>query len=378
MLIQLGSRSLQCNREGKCPCKPGVTGDKCDRCEANYYDFGPQGCRPCGCSVAGSLGGQPRCDSETGTCSCKDHVEGQRCDRCKPGYFNLDADNLFGCTPCFCYGHSSVCKSASGYARGVTESVFARSDEKWTASEQPGNRPLTVSYQSLLQNIGVNAPGRDAVAFSAPDRYLGDQRASYNQQLLFTLRVSEAGARATIEDLVLEGSGLTISQPIFGQGNQLPITQNQAYSFRLHEHPDYGWNPRLSSRDFISVLANLTAIRIRGTYTPRGSGHLDDVKLESARRGGSGPPANWIERCNCPEGYVGQFCESCAPGFRHEPANGGPFARCVPCNCNGHADICDAESGRCICQHNTAGENCERCGRGYYGNSLRGILLLFN
>lgn len=369
---ETGSRSLQCNRDGKCQCKPGVTGDKCDRCEANFYDFGAQGCRPCGCNVAGSLGGQPRCDSETGTCSCKDNVEGQRCDRSKPGYFNLDADNLFGATPCFCYGHSSVCKSASGYARGVTESVFARSDEKWTAIEQPAGRLLNIAYNSLLQNIGVSAPGRDAVVFSAPDRYLGDQRASYNQQLQFTLRVSETGARASIEDIVLEGSGLIISQPIFGQGNQLPSTQNQAYSFRLHEHPDYGWNPRLSSRDFISVLANLTALRIRGSYTPRSSGYLDDVKMETARRGASGPPANWIERCNCPDGYVGQYCESCAPGFRHEPANGGPFARCVPCNCNGHADICDAESGRCICQHNTAGDNCERCARGYYGNALKG------
>lgn len=26
-----GSRSLQCNVEGKCQCKPGVTGEKCDR-----------------------------------------------------------------------------------------------------------------------------------------------------------------------------------------------------------------------------------------------------------------------------------------------------------------------------------------------------------
>lgn len=72
---------------------------------------------------------------------------------------------------------------------------------------------------------------------------------------------------------------------------------------------------------------------------------MDDVRVETARRGAAGQPANWIEMCTCPDGYVGQYCESCAPGSRHEPANGGPFARCVPCNCNGHADICDAETG---------------------------------
>lgn len=52
--------------------------------------------------------------------------------------------------------------------------------------------------------------------------------------------------------------------------------------------------------------------------------------------------------CTCPDGYVGQFCESCAPGYRHDPSNGGPFARCIPCNCNGHADVCDIETGMAV------------------------------
>lgn len=69
------------------------------------------------------------------------------------------------------------------------------------------------------------------------------------------------------------------------------------------------------------------------------------MKLETAHRGAAGEPADWIEHCQCPTGYVGQFCESCAPGYHHDPPNGGPFALCVPCNCNGHADICETETG---------------------------------
>jgi laminin gamma 1 len=76
-----------------------------------------------------------------------------------------------------------------------------------------------------------------------------------------------------------------------------------------------------------------------------GVGLLDNVKLGSARLGGGGDSVTTIEQCQCPDGYVGQFCESCAPGFHRQPAGGGPYSRCVPCNCNGHSDNCDANTG---------------------------------
>lgn len=78
-----------------------------------------QGCKACGCVTAGSRDNEASCDPATGVCLCKLHVEGQQCDQCKPGYFNLDEDNEFGCTPCFCYGHSSICSSADGYSQGM-------------------------------------------------------------------------------------------------------------------------------------------------------------------------------------------------------------------------------------------------------------------
>ncbi|KAF4517691.1 hypothetical protein B566_EDAN016517 [Ephemera danica] len=293
---------------------------------------------------------------------------------CKPSFFNLDSENDFGCTPCFCYGHSSVCQSAPGYSQVVIENNFARGAERWTAQEANG-RSISMNFNGITQAIGVSAPGRDPVYFVAPDRYLGDMRTSYNRDLQFKLRLGESAPAPTVEDVVLEGAGIRITQTIFGQRNPLPaisVEWSQEYKFRLHEDADYGWQPRLTAREFMSVLSNLTAVKIRGTYTPEGVGFLDDVQLHTARREAAGRPANWIEMCTCPDGYVGQFCESCAPGFRHEPAHGGRFARCVPCNCNGHADICDADTGRCICQHNTAGENCDRCARGYYGNALAG------
>lgn len=219
-----GSRSLQCNSEGKCQCKTGVTGDKCDRCDVNHYDFGPHGCKNCSCSVAGSHYNQPNCDTYTGTCYCKENVEGKRCRECKPGFFNLDINNKFGCTPCFCYGHSSECIPATGYSKFSIDSVFAKSSERWKAEDEY-RRPVEIQYNAISQSLGVSALGSEAVYFLAPDRYLGDKRASYNQQLHFSLRIGENRPIPTATDIILEGAGAYITNTIFAQGNKIPSIQ---------------------------------------------------------------------------------------------------------------------------------------------------------
>ncbi|KAH1010863.1 hypothetical protein HUJ05_005101 [Dendroctonus ponderosae] len=263
---QTGSVYQQCNSEGKCRCQPGVTGDKCDKCGENYYDFSKSGCKSCECSQEGSAFNSPNCHPESGVCVCKDNVEGKQCMECKPGFFNLDLDNEFGCTPCFCYGHSSQCRSAMG--------------------------------------IGVQSQDDECVYFVAPDRFLGDQRSSYNQLLEFSLRIGDNRAMPAATDIILESNGNRITNTIFAQDNGSPTIQSRIFKFRLHEHPDFQWQPRLNSRDFISILTNLTAIKIRGTYCPKGVGFLDDVKLETAARGAAGSPALWLEFCECPQGMV--------------------------------------------------------------------------
>ena len=88
--------------------------------------------------------------------------------------------------------------------------------------------------------------------------------------LSFRLTVGEEGARASILDVVVEGDGFRVSAPIFAQGNPQPRTLAQDYAFLLHEHPNYQWTPTLTSMEFQKMLANITAIRIRGTYAPQG------------------------------------------------------------------------------------------------------------
>lgn len=367
----VGARQLQCDASGQCHCKPGVTGDKCDRCQANYFDFGITGCRPCQCLAAGSSNNRPDCISETGDCRCKENVEGQNCDTCKRGFFGLSENDPQGCMACFCYGHSSICSSSPGYTARVVHSDFESGLQRWRG-ESRGMQETQLEFNARAGHIGISSDSSDASYFVAPDRYHGDQRHSYNLFLSFSLWVGEEGSRPSVTDIVIEGGGLRISAPISAQGNPAPKTVKAEYKFRLNEHPSYQWTPRLSAIEFIRILSNITSLKIRGTYGNRGVGFLDNVRLQSAREGNGGTPASNIEQCTCPEGYVGQFCESCAPGYRRDPVGGGPFDRCVPCNCNRHSETCEPTTGRCICQHNTAGLNCERCAPGYYGYALAG------
>ena len=73
-------------------------------------------------------------------------------------------------------------------------------------------------------------------------------------------------------------------------------------------------------------------------------GHLDSVRMTTAEKEGAGPKADWVEEC-FGANYIGVHTDVCAPGYTRDPPNGGKYAPCVKCNCNGHSDICDPETG---------------------------------
>lgn len=74
---------------GQCSCKPGVGGQKCDRCEPGFWNFrgivteNMSGCTPCNCDPAGSV--RDDCEQMSGLCSCKTGVKGMKCNVCPDG-----------------------------------------------------------------------------------------------------------------------------------------------------------------------------------------------------------------------------------------------------------------------------------------------------
>uniref|UniRef100_A0A8B9ZUN8 Laminin subunit beta 3 n=1 Tax=Anas zonorhyncha TaxID=75864 RepID=A0A8B9ZUN8_9AVES len=93
-------------------------------------------------------------------------------------------------------------------------------------------------------------------------------------------------------------------------------------------------------------------------------------------------------RCECQHNTAGPHCERCAALYNARPwapADDNDPHECQRCNCNGHSTSChfDPEvfrssggvsGGVCDnCQHNTAGNNCERCQTNYFRNQRQDL-----
>ncbi|XP_064076918.1 agrin-like [Vanessa tameamea] len=95
---RLGSVVEQCDESGQCQCRPGVGGQKCDRCEPGYWGLprigtGHAGCIPCGCSAFGSV--REDCEQMTGRCVCKSGIQGQKCTVCSNHEHTLGPNGCF-------------------------------------------------------------------------------------------------------------------------------------------------------------------------------------------------------------------------------------------------------------------------------------------
>ncbi|XP_019880916.2 laminin subunit beta-1 isoform X2 [Aethina tumida] len=72
-------------------------------------------------------------------------------------------------------------------------------------------------------------------------------------------------------------------------------------------------------------------------------------------------------QCKCRANTYGRECDQCRTGFWN-------FPNCQRCDCNGHADICDARTGACIsCRDSTEGHYCEKCVKTFYGDPRIGV-----
>ncbi|KAM4605768.1 laminin subunit gamma-2 [Polymixia lowei] len=352
-------------------CQDNTEGRHCERCKDGFYhQRAGLSCTPCHCSTEGSV--SLKCDSR-GRCSCKEGVSGDQCDLCPSGApVGPDgcSDRPLSDEPqrqseCFCSGHSRSCSAAPGYSVHSISSTFSDGPEGWRAATAHGVTPSQVHFRwsPKHQDIEVISKNSLPVYLYAPARYLGNQALSYSQNLSFSLRLDRGVRHPSTSDVVLEGSGLRVAASLGNLRSIVPCAQKISYSFRLDEQPSSRWRPHLSPVQFQMLLQNLTAIKIRGTFGENGRGYLDDVQLDSARLG-AGIPATWVQSCNCPDGYEGQFCERCTSGYKRKSPSNGAFSPCEPCHCQG--GNCDPDTGDCFSADETTGH--QSCPPGSYSD----------
>ncbi|XP_059617833.1 laminin subunit alpha lam-3 [Phlebotomus argentipes] len=368
---------------GECVCREGFSGPKCDRCARGHHG---ENCTRCQCDPRGTMPGG-ECESH---CQCKLHVEGEKCDQCSYGYFSLSSTNPEGCLKCFCSGVGVSCKSSSLTA-GLVSSA-----EEWRMSDLSQS---IVAYPSRDNATGYlffglyEMPEVESIYWVAPKIYCGNLLSSYGSRFLVSIawvivRGDTSGKPTSGPNIIIVGrNGMKIAfgDDVFRDSNttlETFLTEDGWYHVprsikdivtRLRR-TEYRGDP-VTRIQFMSVLSDVENILIRGTF------HTDQVEsvLEAATLF-SGETIlsdqSLVEQCECPLGYVGSSCEACAFGFVRILENSSThekLARCIPCDCNGHAETCDFDTGKCSqCLHNTAGDRCERCALGFYGNPLAG------
>lgn len=74
---------------------------------------------------------------------------------------------------------------------------------------------------------------------------------------------------------------------------------------------------------------------------------LSFVSLDTAEKYNTGKArAVEVEECSCPAGYRGLSCEDCDVGYTRA-FEGLYLGICEQCNCNGHSNQCNPETGAC-------------------------------
>nr|XP_012216711.1 PREDICTED: laminin subunit alpha-1-like [Linepithema humile] len=396
----LGATRTQCDRQGQCPCRIGYDGLRCERCAKGYYGY-PR-CRPCGCNIAGTTqcrDGVCECNDK-GQCPCKELVLGRQCNQCKEGTFGLAADNIKGCTECFCFGRSTLCQQAGlswGQHRLTRPRVLYINDTARDVTIMNFNSTIILSTVNgglnvtnglsvisesdgdvtLPFNLYYNYP----LYWKLPDSFLGDKVVSYGGFLRFkTLTEGGIPLRSNLRYPVVQLQGN--NKIVLEYYLHLPVNDNR-YEVRFHEslwqlqnRPDY----KVSREVLMVALQNLQYILVKAsdnaefTKTTLLEASLDAAVLTPTH---SPSLATGVEICQCPQEYNGTSCQDPSVGFYRWYKNTTATSTIVidlvgqakRCQCNSRSEVCDRETGYCLnCRENSIGAHCNVCAESFYGH----------
>ncbi|XP_064423971.1 basement membrane-specific heparan sulfate proteoglycan core protein isoform X10 [Latimeria chalumnae] len=358
-------------------CAPGYTGRRCEKCAPGYLGNPLQPGGRCyrngNCDFRGST---PAGFTPGAACQCKPNVVGTLCDECSTGSFHLSASNPEGCLKCFCMGVTKQCASSSWHRDQVRAAYDQQESKLYSLSNIANTRSITegisIRGSSELSFRAFNTVPHDIYYWVLPEKFKGDKVTSYGGELHYTITYSSPRNAQHLQryaDVVLQGNNIFLEH--FSSTTPTPGVPT-TISVPIRESAWQRVDGKISTREnFLMALAEIDVFRIRATYLDRMSeSRISDIRLDVAVPYSTGlERAVEVEECICPHGYRGPSCQECDVGYSRF-AGGLYLGTCVRCDCNGHSDQCDEETGECQrCQHNTEGSQCERCKPGYYGDA---------
>lgn len=82
-----------------------------------------------------------------------------------------------------------------------------------------------------------------------------------------------------------------------------------------------------------------------------------------------------VATCKCPDGLVGESCERCAPGFQDHDGDGVCLPNCESAGIECGSGACSDSSGVAVCEcpEGYAGEHCSSCAAGFQNRAGDGI-----
>ncbi|VDL78700.1 unnamed protein product, partial [Nippostrongylus brasiliensis] len=392
----------------QCSCPPGYIGTSCEDCAPGYERSGhgpylgtcvPIQQRAPQCTGAGVSSPYPGHD---GRCQCKTYAQGANCDQCPPHSFYMSQANPQGCIPCFCSGVTQQCQSSS-FRRQLVEINYPRGDRDQltltTSDIRQPYRPPTPAYVSgrAIEFVNFNEAAGQVLYWKLPSKFLGNKVTAYGGTLRYTFRFSGQGRMNQDPDVIIRGNDISLQYT-----HREPVRPDSENTIELKFFEDK-WqrvDGQQGTREhLLMALADLDDILIKATYMEECSqSSLITVSLEFAEPQGTGltayeatlehlaKTALLVTRglaeygfcVDCQHNTEGDQCERCKPGFigdarRGTPHDCQPAATRPPCHCNNHSPRgCDS-FGRCLlCEHSTEGTHCERCKKGFYGDATKG------
>ncbi|MGH0134036.1 UNVERIFIED_CONTAM: hypothetical protein FKN15_022884 [Acipenser sinensis] len=268
---------------GKCHCKEGYAGEKCDRCAFGYSGY-PY-CVKCNCSLIGSINLDPCAEQ----CICKENVMGDNCDLCKRGYYNLQKSSPEGCTECFCFGVSDVCESISWPLTQVLNI------DGWLMPV----RPIPVTSSARLDyddsnHISFNISEESRIlpsqsSWSAPESFLGNKLTAYGGYLNYTLSYDVPMESLDLQlmsnfDVIIGGNGKTLHTRLNAQLLLQPYKeQTVAVEMLPRNFIDFYTSRAMEKDTLMTVLANLTRLQIQASFNNTRDVVLRQVKLGNGK-----------------------------------------------------------------------------------------------